>query len=70
MKQWKKDAVVLSIALGFLLLSFLLSIIMYIYRGGKKTKCYLEDDWNKTKREWKYNLRKFRGGDDSNVRYE
>lgn len=66
----KRDALVLFIGLGFLLLSFLVSIIMGICRIGKKTKCYLENDWTKTKREWKYNLRKFRGGDDSNVRYE
>lgn len=68
--SWKKDAAAIFIALGFLLLSFLLSIIMCIYRGGKKTKCYLGDDWKKTKREWMYQLRKLRGGDDSNVRYE
>lgn len=66
----KKDAIALLIALGFLLLSFFLSIIIAIYRGGKKTKCYLVEDWKKTKREWTYQLRKFRGGDDSNVRYE
>ena len=66
----KKDALALSMALGFLLLSFLVSLIMGICRIGKKTKCYLGNDWIKTKREWKYNLRKFRGGDDSNVRYE
>jgi len=70
MKQWKKDAIALSISLGFLLLSLLLSIIMAVCRGMKKAKQYLADDWNKTKREWTYQLRKFRGGDDSNVRYE
>ena len=70
MKTGKKDLIALGILLGFLLLSPLISVIISICRGARRSKRYLADDWNKTKREWSYQLRKFRGGDDSNVRYE
>ena len=70
MERLKKDIVASLFALGILLLSCLIAIIVFVCRRGVATKGYVVEKWQRVRRRSAYQLKKLKRGDDPNVRYE
>ena len=66
----KKDIVASAVAALGILFLFLFVGSIRCYEKGKAFKCYVERDWQRTRSNFKIRLKRIRGGDDPNVRYE
>jgi hypothetical protein len=60
LKRLKKDAVVILLILGILLLSAFFIVGLRIYERGRNTKSYLRKDWELTRRRWLCHIRRIR----------